>query len=145
MIDVRKSNEADWAEWMKGSEHTTAAGMDSTTEAIRDPSSGHVVCLGQRDVSKVRLMPWVEVPPPFPPTVELGGDASVSYDEARSRVSATLRQRSVVASKSWDIYNDVIGRVFDDMHFEQKSFPGVSLVEKIVASQHNIMCMSRHR
>lgn len=137
MMDVSKRNDFDWAQWMKSSQLSTAAGMDSTTEAIRDSGSGHVVCLGQRDASKVRLMPWVEVPPPFPPDVMYGGDASVMYKNARSRVLDTLREPSIVASTSWTMYNFVIGRVFDNVQSGMVSFPDVSLVEKINASRDN--------
>ena len=112
-----------WMDWMrkeveaeaggvdgaKGSEKLLVAGggPNSTSASLRQ--DGHVCVLGNRDVNKVRLMPYAEIPPSYPPPPHHGGSRK---EGRRLRCLMALAAPTLVHSSAWTVYNRIVARAF---------------------------------
>ena len=113
------SDIASWAEWMRLDEvdaiSATPIGMASTMNGLR--RDGHVYVLGQRDMNKVRLLPWAEVPP------AVNGNEDVTFrarwiGTMRSPVGGTANCAVEALNQEVQTYNLIVKLLFGRIEYD---------------------------
>lgn len=91
-----------------GTKAATASPVAEQLALVRRHEEGHVCVLGNRDLATVRLMPYVELPPAWPPA-RTASDADAEAPEARAhRAWTALRAPVAVDADAFGLYNAIV-------------------------------------